>query len=61
MAESEISPSGNSSGMIVHVALAALPMPSVKCPVGRPIVTPRYQRPVVFESSMRLFTIPTPV
>ena len=46
--------------MIVHVALTALPMPSVKCPVGRPIVTPKYQRPVVFASSMRLFTMPTP-
>jgi hypothetical protein len=48
-------------GMIVQVALTALPMPSVKWPVGRPIVTPRYQRPVVFASSMRLFTMPTPV
>ena len=50
----------NSSGMIVQVALAALPMPSVRWPVGRPIVTPRYQRPVVLASSMRFFTMPTP-
>ena len=51
---------GNSSGMIVHVALTAFPIPSVKCPVGRPIVTPKYQRPVVLASSMRFLTMPTP-
>ncbi len=46
--------------MMVQVALAALPMPSVRWPVGRPIVTPRYQRPVVFASSIRRWTSWTP-
>ena len=50
----------NSSGMIVQVALAALPMPSARWPVGRPMVTPRYQRPVVLASSIRFFITPTP-
>ena len=60
MSESETRSRRNSSGMIVHVALAALPMASVRCPVGRPIVTPKYQRPVVFASSIRRFTNSTP-
>src|SRR6266508_2855426 len=37
MSASRIAGCGNSSGMIVQVALAAAPTPSVKWPVGRPI------------------------
>src|SRR5437764_472092 len=38
---------GNSSGMSVSVAPAALPMPIARCPAPRPIVMTRYQRDVV--------------
>ena len=47
---------GNSSGMSVRVAPADLPIPSARKPALRPIVTHRYQRSVVRESSIRLAT-----
>ena len=50
----------NSSGMIVSVALALLPIPKAKCPLERPMVTTRNQRPMVFASSMRFITSSAP-
>ena len=44
---SRMRPLPNSSGMIVSVAPAALPMPSARWPALRPMATIRYQRPVV--------------
>ena len=50
----------NSSGIRVIVAAEALPIPSAKCPVCRPIATMKYHRFVVRESSLRFITIPAP-
>ena len=44
----------------VSVAPAALPMPSARCPAFRPIATTKYQRDVVFASTIRFLTISTP-
>ena len=54
-------PAGNSSGMSVSVAPAALPMPSARCPAFRPMATTKYQREVVFASTIRFLTISTPM
>src|SRR5439155_1279843 len=51
---------GNSSGMSVSVAPAALPIPIARCPAPRPIVMTKYQRDVVLASTIRFFTISTP-
>ena len=53
--------SGNSSGIKVSVAPAALPMPSARCPALRPIAMTKYQRLVVFASTIRFFTTSTPM
>ena len=50
----------NSSPIIVSVAPADLPMPSARCPALRPIVMTKYQRDVVFASTIRFLTISTP-
>ena len=50
----------NSSATSVSVAPAALPMPSARWPVLRPIATTKYQRDVVFASTIRFLTISTP-
>ena len=50
----------NSSGMIVNVAPAALPIPSARCPAVRPMATTKYHRDVVFASVMRFRTTSTP-
>ncbi len=47
----------NSSGMMVSVAAAALPMPRARWPAARPMLTIRYQREVVRASSARLRTM----
>ena len=51
----------NSSETSESVAPAALPMPSARCPALRPIATTKYQREVVFASTMRFLTISTPM
>jgi hypothetical protein len=48
---------GNSSGMRVSVAPAALPMPRARCPALRPMATTKYQREVVWASTMRFLTM----
>ena len=50
-------PSPNSSGISVSVAPAALPMPSARWPALRPIAITKYQREVVFASTIRFFTM----
>ena len=50
----------NSSGIIVSVAPAALPMPSARWPALRPIAITKYQREVVLASTIRFLTISTP-
>ena len=50
----------NSSGIIVSVAPADLPIPRARCPAFRPIAITRYQRDVVFASTIRFLTISTP-
>ena len=60
MALSGIGCPANSSGIIVSVAPAALPIPSARCPALRPIAITRYQREVVFASTIRFLTISTP-
>src|SRR5437867_10238556 len=57
---SEIRRPRNSSGMMVKLAAAALPMPSARWPAARPMLTMRYQREVVRASSAMLRTIWTP-
>jgi hypothetical protein len=52
--------SANSSPISVSVAPAALPMPSARCPALRPIAMTKYQRDVVFASTIRFLTISTP-
>ena len=44
----------------MSVAPAALPMPSARCPALRPIAITKYQREVVFASTIRFLTISTP-
>ena len=51
--------SGNSSGMSVIDAPAALPMPRARWPALRPIATTKYQRPVVRASVIRFSTSST--
>ena len=46
--------------MSVSVAPAALPMPSARWPALRPIAMTKYQRDVVFASTIRFLTISTP-
>src|SRR3954468_7621569 len=50
----------NSSGMMVSVAAAALPMPNARKPAARPMLITTYQREVVRASSARLRTMVTP-
>ena len=47
--------------MRVTVAPAALPMPSARWPALRPIAITKYQREVVLASTIRFFTISTPM
>ena len=47
---------GNSSGITVKVAPAALPMPSARWPALRPMATTKYQREVVLASTIRFLT-----
>ena len=46
--------------MMVLVAPTALPMDSARCPALRPWATTKYQRWVVFASTIRFLTISTP-
>ena len=46
--------------MSVNVAPAALPMPSARWPALRPIAITKYQRDVVFASTIRFLMISTP-
>ncbi len=50
----------NSSPISVIVAPAALPIPSARCPALRPIAMTKYQRDVVFASTIRFLTMSTP-
>ena len=52
---------GNSSGITVMVAPAALPTPNARCPALRPMATTKYQREVVLASAIRFFTSSTPM
>ena len=52
---------GNSSGITVMVAPAALPTPRARCPALRPMATTKYQREVVLASAIRFFTSSTPM
>ena len=54
-------PSPNSSGIIVSVAPAALPMPSARWPALRPIAITKYHRDVVLASTIRFLTMSTPM
>ncbi len=54
-------PSPNSSGIMVSVAPAALPMPRARWPALRPMAITKYQREVVFASTIRFFTMSTPM
>ncbi len=54
-------PSPNSSGIRVSVAPAALPMPSARWPALRPMAMTKYQREVVFASTIRFLTMSTPM
>ncbi len=56
-----IRPSPNSSGISVSVAPAALPIPSARWPAFLPIAITKYQREVVFASTIRFFTMSTPM
>ena len=50
----------NSSVISDSVVPAPLPMPSARCPAFRPIATTKYQREVVFASTIRFLTISAP-
>ncbi len=52
---------GNSSGMRVRVAPAALPMPRARWPALRPMAMTKYQREVVLASTIRFLTMSTPM
>ena len=52
---------GNSSDMRVKVAPAAFPMPRARWPAFLPIAMTKYQREVVFASTIKFCRIPTPM